>query len=244
MRVKFLTIVLILVFSLLTACSATQATQETNPGSSADPTEVVSAETAKEAYPAADVPATGAYPAAEVIAVDLGSYPAPDPNTGVIAALPVTARYQNAEIDGILDVFIGDKGAELPARIAYSQFACTKAEGLGGAPKCADGEAEGTQLEVLPSLGAEGSFLRKNDENLKNLPGKVELLGAFKVKADYQGDEFYPSGAYGIVVRVKGDNSQVITLRVTANGIVRVDYLPAPTSMNDPDVEAYLDIAK
>lgn len=241
MHLRFLTITLILCVSFLTACSAAQPTPESNAEPTAVPTEAVTADTAKEAYPGPLTPDDNAYPPAEQAsgAIDMSSYPAPDPNTGQIPALQPTTRYQIADVDHVLDILLGDKGSELSTRIIYEQAACTTTEGLGGPPKCAEGEAEGTQLEVLPSLGGEASFLRKNDTNLNDLPGNVELLGVFKVRADFKSEEYYPTGTYGLVIRSK-TNNQVLALRVNPDGIVRVDYLFNPPDLGQPDLESYL----
>ncbi len=45
---------------------------------------------------------------------------------------------------------------------------------LGGPPPCRKGEAEGTVVEVLPSRGPEGSFMRKDE--VGNWLGLVQLV--------------------------------------------------------------------
>jgi hypothetical protein len=95
---------------------------------------------------------------------------------------------------------------------------------LGGPPKCLPGEGEGTPVEVLPFLGPEGSFLRKDE--IKNWQG-FEASGIFaiyEVSTSAVSDENYPAGQYAILF-VGKENQPAISLRVKDGKIVRVDYV-------------------
>jgi hypothetical protein len=82
---------------------------------------------------------------------------------------PLTTRTGIAEVDNILEVVASGDVEELRSLNQLTSTKCTQREGLGGPPKCRDGEAEGTPVEVLPFLGPEGSYLRK--EEIGNRPG-------------------------------------------------------------------------
>jgi hypothetical protein len=248
MRLKPISILLVFWMIFLTACASIEPTPDAGASTTAVPTEAVSADNAKEAYPGAVTTTdnTNPYPGADTAnssdSIDLG-YPAPDPTTGEIPVLQPTTRFKVPEVDRILDILLANKGADLTAQLIYEQVACSTAGGKE-APKCADGETDGTKLEVLPVTGGETSFLRKNDTSLKALPGNVELLGVFKVRPEVKAKNNFPLGTYGVVVRSKTDNKQIINLRITANGVVRVDYLSTPPDFGQIDLANYLKPAK
>jgi hypothetical protein len=167
-------------------------------------------------------------------------YPAPGDAQAVTTPLPETARYGVEKVDAVLDSLLKGNKEALPALIVYTNAPCTKKDGLGGPPKCQGDEAEGTLVDVLPQLATEGSFMRKNNENLADLPGKVDLLGVFSVKPDFKPEQYYPAGKYGIVLRVK-NSPTLVCLRVDDGGIVRVDNpLQLPDPANQPDLDSYL----
>jgi hypothetical protein len=109
--------------------------------------------------------------------------------------------------------------------IQFTTAECTKAEGLGGPPKCAEGEAEGTPVEVLPFMGGEGSFLRS--EEIGNWPGvdAAGLYAVYEVSPAVPFEQYYPAGKYVILLAAKAGQSSV-ALRVDEGRIVRIDYLP------------------
>jgi len=238
MHVRSLSAILICCALFLTSCVSETATPQAGQDPTAAATEAVSADQAKQAYPAAENNQQ-AQPAQAAPSINPDGYPAPDPNSGLVPAQPAATRYQVKEIDQILDILLGDKAGELAARLQYQEAPCTKDAAVGGPPKCQGDEAEGAKVMVLSTTGTPANFLRKNDENLKNLPGNVELLGAFKVKDGFVSEAYYPAGAYGIVIRTKKEN-QVLTLRVNPDGIVRVDYMFSPPDLGSPDIEKYL----
>jgi hypothetical protein len=167
------------------------------------------------------------------------SYPGPDGGVSSVQALPNTSRYGVDFVDKVLDSLLNDKGGSITSLVSYIKAPCTTKEGLGGPPKCAAGEADGTQLDVLPVLGMEGGFIRKSDTVLNDLPGQVELLGIFAVKTDFKPEQYYPAGNYGIVLRVKS-TAQMVVLRVTSAGIVRKDLAAAFPDNSSPDLDTYI----
>src|SRR6186713_1243049 len=69
---------------------------------------------------------------------------------------PLTTQTGIESIDQVLiAVSSGDAGS-LHSLIEFTNALCTQKEGLGGPPKCREGEVEGTPVEVLSFLGSEG----------------------------------------------------------------------------------------
>jgi hypothetical protein len=67
---------------------------------------------------------------------------------------PLTTQTNIQTIDQVLRA-VGDPEA-LRALIEYTSAVCTHQDGLGGPPKCREGEAEGTPVAVLAFLGSGG----------------------------------------------------------------------------------------
>jgi hypothetical protein len=135
---------------------------------------------------------------------------------------PLTTRTGIEEIDRVLDAS-GDV-EKLRSLIQFNSTQCTRREGLGGPPKCLPGEEEGTPLDVLPILGPEGSFLRKDE--IGNWQGfeTSGLLAIYEVSAKAFSDENYPAGQYAILFGGR-ENQPIVSLRVSDGRIVRVDYI-------------------
>jgi len=150
---------------------------------------------------------------------------------------PLTTRTGIEDIDIILAaVEIGDPQA-LRDLFRFTSTACTTAEGLGGPPKCRDGESDGTHVEVLPFLGPEGSFLRRDE--IGNFPGLnvTGLYAVYRVSENAYSEVEYPAGEYGVAL-VAQESSPNIILQVLNGGIVRIDYVFGPSL---EDLKAVLD---
>jgi hypothetical protein len=147
--------------------------------------------------------------------------PTPQPATAE-AYHPLTTRTGIEEVDRILDAS-GDVQM-LRSLIQFTPAKCTRREGLGGPPKCRENETEGTPVDVLPFLGPEGSFLRRDE--IEKWPGfEVSgLYAIYEVSAKAYSEEYYPAGQYAILFIGK-ENQPAISLRVSKGGIVRVDYV-------------------
>jgi len=135
---------------------------------------------------------------------------------------PITTRTGIEEIDRILDA--SSDVQMLRPLIQFTTTKCTRLDGLGGPPKCREGEADGMPVDVLPFLGPEGSFLRRDE--IEKWPG-FEVSGLFaiyEVSPEAYSEEYAPAGQYAILF-VGKENQPAISLRVTKSGIVRVDYV-------------------
>jgi hypothetical protein len=140
----------------------------------------------------------------------------------VEAVHPLTTRTGIEEIDRILDAS-GDM-QKLRSLIQFTSTKCTRLDGLGGPPKCLPGEGEGSPVAVLPFLGPEGYFLRKDE--IDNWQG-FEVSGLFaiyEVSPNAFSDENYPAGQYAILF-VGEENQPAVSLRVSNGRIVRVDSI-------------------
>lgn len=128
------------------------------------------------------------------------------------------------EIDVIIKAVAGGNPQELIDLFEYTKTTCKNVGALGGPPPCQADEAEGTPVEVLPSLGPEGSFLRKDEaENFTGL-NAIGLYAVYRVPAPTHSDANYPAGDYGIVY-ITDQNIPEVTLQVTNGKIVRIDYI-------------------
>jgi len=135
---------------------------------------------------------------------------------------PLTTRTGLEEIDRILEAS-GDV-QKLRSLIQFTSTKCTRRDGLGGPPKCLPGEVEGAPVDVLPFLGPEGYFLRKDE--IKNWQGfeTSGLYAIYEVSLDAFSDENYPAGQYAILFLGK-ENQPAISLHVSNGRIVRVDTI-------------------
>ena len=152
--------------------------------------------------------------------------------TSTVLFHPLSTRTGIEEIDHVLNA-LGDI-QELRSLIQLTSTGCTKRDGLGGPPKCLPGEGEGTPVEVLPFLGPEGYFLRKDE--IKDWQGfdTSGLLAIYEVSSNAYSDENYPAGHYAILFGGM-ENEPAVSLRVQDGRIVRVDYLfdNSPESLDE-----------
>ena len=100
------------------------------------------------------------------------------------------------ELDNVIAIVMGGRRNELQSILGFTQTECTLAEGLGGPPKCLEGEADGTPVEVLPFLGPEGHFIREEDIDTWEGLNLSELFAAYQVSESAYSDENYPAGDY------------------------------------------------
>jgi hypothetical protein len=194
------------------------------------------------ATPAATAPATTSYPGPDTKAQDTTVYPAPaqqQPLQQATDAYPAPQSNQAAGpqayppetttgiaiIDQVIKAGLAADHSALAGLVHFSTLACTQKEGLGGPPKCLASEPEGTQVEVLPFLGAEGSHVRKADVSADSFKGQYALLAAFKVKTPAHADPDFPAGKYAVVFKASGadQSTGIVTLHLDDQGIIRLD---------------------
>ena len=144
------------------------------------------------------------------------------------------------ELDKIIDVALRGDTDELKSLMKFNQVKCTLAEGLGGPPKCLEGEQDGTIVEAFPILDSEGHFLRKADLESWNGLDVSALYAVYEVSASAYSDENYPAGQYAIVF-IAADQVTNWTLQVDQGTIVRMDHgFEFPPSIPDGNVLRFL----
>ena len=127
------------------------------------------------------------------------------------------------EVDQIVEVVLAGDIFALKQMVNFTVAGCTHEMALGGPPKCREGEAEGTLVEVLPFMGPEGHFLRKVEFSGWQGMDVAGLYAVYRVSDEVYSHKIYPAGEYAIVFRSK-DPTDLITLQVANGYIRRVDY--------------------
>jgi len=127
------------------------------------------------------------------------------------------------DIDRIIDLVLGVDDNDIRDALVFTLTGCTHAEGLGGPPKCREGEEEGDQVEVLPILGSEGHFYRKDEIVDWRGIGAVGTYAAYEVLEALISDENYPAGEYAAMF-MESDH-QFLVLQILNGGVVRIDYV-------------------
>ncbi len=126
------------------------------------------------------------------------------------------------QVDQIIDVVLARDMDQFRQKIKFTTSGCTHADGLGGPEKCREGEAEGTLVEVLPFLGAEGSHLRRDEISEWQGIDVAGLYAVYRVSDEAFSSQDYPAGEYGIVFRTKYPQD-IVTFQAENGSILRVD---------------------
>jgi len=144
---------------------------------------------------------------------------------------PLSTRTGIAEVDAVLAAVESGDPQALRDLVHFTTVACTTAEGLGGPPKCREGEAGGTLVTVLPFLGPEGSFL--DESELSSFPGVnvIGLYAVYSVTDSAYSEEASPAGEYAVAFNAE-ENQPNVVIQIR-NGIVRMDFLYPPASLDD-----------
>lgn len=156
------------------------------------------------------------------------------PSTGAdvfeVGLEPVSATDDNQavkdELQPILRAMLGGYLNERIAVIQYTRIACATVEGLGGPPPCPDGVAEGTEIEVFPTLGSEGSYVAPENMQafLENSSVK-SLYAIYRVTSNPNLEQYLPEGEYAILFeRDMNDIPLPVVLQVLDGKIVRMDF--------------------
>ena len=161
-------------------------------------------------------------PTAEATATPL---PVPSSTPSSVAVVhDAETRTGIENIDHIIDVVLEGDVDRVQDVLIFKTVGCTHEDGLGGPPKCREGESEGTEVEVLPFLGPEGHFLRRDE--VHQWPGieVTGLYGVYRVSENAYSEEYYPAGQFGIIF-VGAREGYSVVLQVDNGGVVRIDYV-------------------
>jgi hypothetical protein len=131
-------------------------------------------------------------------------------------------------VDAVIEAGLSGDARVLRELIRLNPVPCTTRQGLGGPPKCMPGESDGAMVEAFPILGSEGWYLREADVDTWPGIGPVDVYAVYRTGSDTYSDEFYPAGEYAVVFAQPG-SAETVTLQVTRDGIVRLDYGFRPT---------------
>lgn len=145
---------------------------------------------------------------------------------------PLDTMTQIEELDIILAAVASGDPQQVRDLFGYTATACMTVNALGGPPPCRAGEAEGTSVEVLPILGSEGSFLRR--EEAGGFPG-LQVSGiyaVYEVSSSAYSEPNYPAGDYALAFVSDSDIPGVV-LQVRDGRIIRIDYVFEMTSFKD-----------
>ena len=91
---------------------------------------------------------------------------------------PLNVETGIEQVDRVLEAVASGDPQALRAVVEFTNVVCTQQDGLGGPPKCREGETEGTSMEVLPFITSEGSFIRKNE--IENWTG-IDVSGVYAI---------------------------------------------------------------
>ena len=157
----------------------------------------------------------------------------PTPTLWIDIEYPPDTRTGNPEIDRVIDVFLTSNLEDRVELAHLVQSPCTTVDGLGGPPKCNEGEADGTLVTVFPVLFTEGTHVRPDDLQRVFDFSVRGLFAVYTVPESAFQAEYWPIGEYAIVFTSEdGGHSHIITLHVFAGEIVRLE-----SSMDWPPFE-------
>ncbi len=174
-------------------------------------------------------------PVATATPVRAPTAPAVSPTVapGQLPALqPAGAATGIADLDAVIKAVLGNSLDAKRKLVRYVTTPCTTAQGAGGPPKCAAGEANNTPVEVFPFVAAEGEFVR-HDAIDRVLQFTVEgLYGVYRVPDSAFRAAYWPAGQYAAVFVEKGVKGQQVTevvqtiVYVEGSAIVRLRRTP------------------
>jgi len=130
------------------------------------------------------------------------------------------------ELQPIMSAMLGGTINDQIAVIQYTRTACTTVDGLGGPPPCPEGVAKGTELEVFPTLGSEGSYITpENMEVFLSSSIVKSLYAVYRVTPNPNLEPYIPEGEYAMLFeRNMNDISLPVILRVQDGKVVRMDF--------------------
>jgi hypothetical protein len=160
----------------------------------------------------------------------------------VRAAYPADTRTGIVAVDAVIEARLAN---DIDALVDLTQFLtlnCIQvAEGLGSPPLCAEGEADGTPVEVLPVASSEGTYVRREAIAAQFPAAPYSLLAVYRVADDACQDETFPAGEYNLIFIDEGRSFfNAVGVRVTDQGIVRIDYDAWPDILNGFDIGEFI----
>ena len=143
---------------------------------------------------------------------------------------PLNTKTGIVDVDNVLKAMASREPHELRRLVRYTTAPCTTADGLGGPPKCREGEAEGSLLKVLPFLASEGGHIRSSEISDWQGVKADALYAVYRVSENALDEPYYPPGEY-LVIFMPDDHGDYHALRIAYGGIVRVDTIMGSDSL-------------
>lgn len=109
--------------------------------------------------------------------------------------------------------------------IQFRKVACVTSDGLGGPPKCGEGKAEGTIVEVFPIAQGEGFFVTPETIDTHLDFWVKQLYAVYQVANGAEDEPYWPAGEYALLF--ERDQNEIpfpITFYVEGGKIVRMTY--------------------
>jgi hypothetical protein len=143
------------------------------------------------------------------------------------------------ELDRVIEITLSGDIDAFRSILQFTQTKCTYEMGLGGPPKCINGEIEGDSVEVLPFQGPEGQIGRKEDIGSWDGIGVSDVYAIYTVSDTAYSDPNYPKGTHAVVFTDEAGTG--ITAQVIDGQIVRIDFsLSSPPEIREANVDEYL----
>jgi hypothetical protein len=144
-----------------------------------------------------------------------------------------------AELDSAIAVAESHDAAALRDLLEFVPMACTTELGAGGPPKCAAGEADGTEVEVFPFSTCEPEWLRDGEMLDAALKETVAIMPALRAAFEtpdgaYRGDGDYAALFAGPDPRLDGAADRGVIVVVGDGGSV-VEIQLGCGAGEDPD---------
>ncbi|HAV78596.1 MAG TPA: hypothetical protein DCX53_14705 [Anaerolineae bacterium] len=130
------------------------------------------------------------------------------------------------ELQPIMEAVYSDTLEGTLALMQFVEISCANVEGLGGPPPCPEGVAEGTLLEVFPTLSSHGALVSREEftNMLLNLQVK-NLYAVYLEEPNPNAEPNYQPGEYAMLFeRELNDMPIPVVLQVKDGRIVRIDY--------------------
>ena len=141
---------------------------------------------------------------------------ASEPNGTGPADLPADL---SAAVGPVVEAVLAGDAEAVQNLVQLTDVACTTAQGLGGPPSCAEGQAEGTVISVLPVSAQTGGYLTA--ENLPPQIANAGLYAIYRVPDNAMRNDYIPPGEYGLMFLRRDPPPATFTIFVTDGRIVR-----------------------
>ncbi len=125
----------------------------------------------------------------------------------------------NEAVGPVVEAVLAGDAEAVQNLVQLTDVACTTAQGLGGPPSCAEGQAEGTVISVLPVSAQTGGYLTA--ENLPPQIANAGLYAIYRVPDNAMRNDYIPPGEYGLMFLRRNPPPATFTIFVTDGRIVR-----------------------